>query len=110
MAKLFAYQIGQNPRIQTDLLVDPQLFEDEHGCMGAVGFGLADCVQTGMFTDIEVIKRYLHEATYVFINGDFDRLSYLEIGIALPFDNATIEFLSPSACTERIHETEAAEN
>ncbi len=23
MAKLFAYQIGQNPRIQTDLLVDP---------------------------------------------------------------------------------------
>lgn len=83
MAKLFAYQIGQNPRIQTDLLVDPQLFEDEHGCMGAVGFGLADCVQTGMFTDIEVIKRYLHEATYVFINGDFDRLSYLEIGIAL---------------------------
>ncbi|RBR99930.1 hypothetical protein EA80_02420 [Enterococcus faecalis] len=22
MAKLFAYQIGQNPRIQTDLLVD----------------------------------------------------------------------------------------
>ena len=46
MAKLFAYQIGQNPRIQTDLLVDPQLFEDEHGCMGAVGFGLADCVQT----------------------------------------------------------------
>ena len=67
MAKLFAYQIGQNPRIQTDLLVDPQLFEDEHGCMGAVGFWLADCVQTGMFTDIEVIKRYLHEATYVFI-------------------------------------------
>ena len=132
MAKLFAYQIGQNPRIQTDLLVDPQLFEDEHGCMGAVGFGLADCVQTGMFTDIEVIKRYLHEATYVCINGDFDRLSYLEIGIALslgktlyvitmnpnvtkedlgiPFDNATIEFLSPSAFTERIHETEAAEN
>lgn len=46
-------------------------------------FGLADCVQTGMFTDIEVIKRYLHEATYVFINGDFDRLSYLEIEIAL---------------------------
>nr|WP_241690712.1 hypothetical protein [Enterococcus faecalis] len=36
-----------------------------------------------MFTDIEVIKRYLHEATYVFINGDFDRLSYLDIGIAL---------------------------
>lgn len=34
MAKLFAYQIGQNPRIQTDLLVDPQLFEDEHGCAG----------------------------------------------------------------------------
>ena len=66
MAKLFAYQIGQNPRIQTDLLVDPQLFEDEHGCMGAVG-GLADCVQTGMFTDIEVIKRYLHEATYVLL-------------------------------------------
>lgn len=82
-----------------------------------VDFGLADCVQTGMFTDIEVIKRYLHEATYVFINGDFDRLSYLEIGIALSlgktlyvitmnpnvtkedlgisFDNATIEFLSP---------------
>ncbi|RBR53652.1 hypothetical protein EB32_02545 [Enterococcus faecalis] len=34
MAKLFAYQIGQNPHIQTDLLVDPQLFEDEHGCGG----------------------------------------------------------------------------
>ncbi len=100
--------------------------------VGGVGFGLADCVQTGMFTDIEVIKRYLHEATYVFINGDFDRLSYLEIGIALslgkklyvitmnpnvtkedlgiPFDNATIEFLSPSAFTERINKTEAAEN
>ena len=56
MAKLFAYQIGQNPRIQTDLLVDPQLFEDEHGCAGGVDFGLADCVQTGMFTDIEVIN------------------------------------------------------
>ena len=117
MAKLFAYQIGQNPRIQTDLLVDPQLFEDEHGCMGAVGFGLADCVQTGMFTDIEVIKRYLHEATYVFINGDFDRLSYLAMNpnvtkedLGIPFDNATIEFLSPSAFTERIHKTEAAEN
>ena len=131
MDKLFAYQIGQNPHIQPDLLVDPVRFEDEHGC-GGVGFGLADCVQTGMFTDIEVIKRYLHEATYVFINGDFDRLSYLEIGIALslgkklyvitmnpnvtkedlgiPFDNATIEFLSPSAFTERINKTEAAEN
>lgn len=64
-------------------MVNPQLFEDEHGYAGGVSFGLADCVQTGMSTDIEVIKRYLYEATYVFINGDFDRLSYLEIGIAL---------------------------
>ena len=49
MAKLFAYQIGQNPRIQTDLLVDPQLFEDEHGCMGAVGFGLAVCSNRNVY-------------------------------------------------------------
>ena len=30
--------------------------------------------------------------------------------LGIPFDNATIEFLSPSAFTERIHKTEAAEN
>ena len=40
MAKLFAYQIGQNPRIQTDLL--GSWFEDEHGWVQWAS--LADCV------------------------------------------------------------------
>lgn len=85
-----------------------------------------------MFIDIEVIKWYFYEVIYVFINGDFDWLSYLEIGIVfflgkifyviimnlnvmkedlgIFFDNVMIEFFFFSVFMEWIYEIEVVEN
>ncbi|WP_207940684.1 hypothetical protein DOK78_001788 [Enterococcus sp. DIV2402] len=75
------YQITTNPRQESQLLVNPKLFEDEKGRVAAVAIPI-NCIQTGMYHHLEDIKYFMLKAAFIFTLGNLDETSYFELGIA----------------------------
>ncbi|MEB7954692.1 hypothetical protein [Enterococcus faecalis] len=76
------YRITTDPRDkQSELLINPTCLEDASGNVLAMTIS-NDCIETGMYSNIDEIIKSLKDADIIFTLGDIDKMSFFELGLA----------------------------